>query len=175
MFSGCTVLPDSKENELGSSDQEVSPSAGKNTRVVLVPCSCMEVRPCNYFRWCGYFWGPWVSFVTTYELSVRVPKNYFKDWCLTNSRPTFKSHNSLKLNFTNIRGLRSNFVDCEPFFQSNSPDILALCETNLDDWNNSGNFSVSGYLPLIRKDSSTHIHDLAVYVKEGLPLARTYP
>ena len=26
-----------------------------------------------------------------------------------------------------------------------------------------------GYLPLIRKDSSTHMHGLAVYVKEGLP------
>ena len=30
MFSGCTVLPDSKETELGSSDQEASPSASKN-------------------------------------------------------------------------------------------------------------------------------------------------
>ena len=37
MFSGCTVPPDSKEAELGSSDQEASPSAGKNTGVVLVP------------------------------------------------------------------------------------------------------------------------------------------
>ena len=37
--------PDSKETELGSSDLEASPSAGKNTRVVLVPCSHMEVRP----------------------------------------------------------------------------------------------------------------------------------
>ena len=36
----------------------------------------------------------------------------------------------------------------------------------------SGNFSVRGYLPLIRKDSSTHMHGLAVYVKEGLPFAR---
>ena len=27
------------------------------------------------------------------------------------------------------------------------------------------------YLPLIQKDSSTHIHGLAVYVKEGLPFA----
>ena len=27
------------------------------------------------------------------------------------------------------------------------------------------------YLPLIRKDSSTHMHGLAVYVKEGLPFA----
>ena len=29
-----------------------------------------------------------------------------------------------------------------------------------------------GYLPLIRKDSSTHMHGLAIYVKEGLPFAR---
>ena len=28
-----------------------------------------------------------------------------------------------------------------------------------------------GYLPLIRKDSVTHMHGLAVYVKEGLPFA----
>ena len=73
-FSGCTVPPDSKETELRSSDQEAFPSAGKNTGVVLVPCSRMEVRPYSYFRWCGYFWGPWVSFVTTDEFSVRVTK-----------------------------------------------------------------------------------------------------
>ena len=84
----------------------------------------------------------------------------------------FELHNSLKLSFTNIRGLRSNFVDCESFLESNSPDILALCETNLDDSIDSGNFSVRGYLPLIRKDSSTHMHVLAVYVKEGVPFAR---
>ena len=83
----------------------------------------------------------------------------------------FELHNSLKLRFTNIRGLRSNFVDCESFLESNSPDILALCETNLDDSIDSGNFSVTSYLPLIRKDSSTHMHGLAVYVKEGLPFA----
>ena len=53
MFSGCTVSPDSKDTELGSSNQEASPSAGKNTRIVLVP-------------------GPWVSFVMTDEFSVRV-------------------------------------------------------------------------------------------------------
>ena len=39
----------------------------------------------------------------------------------------FESHNCLKLSFTNIRGLPSNFVDCESFLESNSPDILALC------------------------------------------------
>ena len=41
-------------------------------------------------------------------------------------------HNSLKLSFTNIQGLRSNFTECESFLESNSSDILALCETNLD-------------------------------------------
>ena len=64
-----------------------------------------------------------------------------------------------------------NFVDCESFLESNYPDILALFETNLDDSIDSGNFSMRTYLPLIRKDSSTHMHGLAVYVKEGLPLA----
>ena len=84
----------------------------------------------------------------------------------------FESYDSLKLSFTNIRGLRSDFVDCESFLESSSPDILALCETNLDDSIDSGNFSVRDYLPLIRKDSSTHMHGLAVYVKERLPFAR---
>ena len=64
-----------------------------------------------------------------------------------------------------------NFVDCESFLESNSPDILALCETNLDDFIDSGNFSVRGFLPLIEKDSSTHMHGLTVYVKEGHPFA----
>ena len=119
-----------------------------------------------------------------------VHKSYFKDWCLMNSQPAFlfltslnlmimvilskacKSHNSLKLSFMNIWGLCSNFVDCESFLESNSPYILVLCETNLDDSIDSGNFSVRGYLPLIWKDSSTHIHGRAVYVEEGLPFAR---
>ena len=61
----------------------------------------------------------------------------------------FESHNSLKLSFTNIRGLRSNFVDCESFLELNSPDILALCETNLNGLIDSGNLPMRGYLPLI--------------------------
>ena len=84
----------------------------------------------------------------------------------------FESHNSLNFSFANIWGLDSNFVDCESFLESNSPDILALCETNLDDLIDSSNFSGKGYLPLIWKDSSTHMHGLPVYVKEGLPFAR---
>ena len=83
----------------------------------------------------------------------------------------FESHNSLKLSFMNIQGLHSNFSDCESLPESNSPDIFALCETNLNDSIDSGNFSVRGYLPLILKDSGTYMHGLAVYVKEGLLFA----
>ena len=67
----------------------------------------------------------------------------------------FESQNSLRLSFTNIPGLFSNSDDCESFLESNSPDMLAMCETNLDDSIDSGNFSVRGYFPLIQKDSST--------------------
>ena len=37
------MAPDSKETELGSSNQEPSLLAGKNTSLALVPCSRMEV------------------------------------------------------------------------------------------------------------------------------------
>ena len=40
----------------------------------------------------------------------------------------FEPRNSLKRNCANIRGLRSNFVECESFLESNSLDILALSE-----------------------------------------------
>ena len=84
----------------------------------------------------------------------------------------FEQHNSLKLSFTNVRGLRSNFVDCKSFLESNSPGILTLCETNLDGSIDSGNFFVRRYLPLVQKDSSTHMHGLPVHVNEGLPFAQ---
>ena len=51
---------------------------------------------------------------------------------------------------------------------SDCTDILALCDTNLDGSIDSVNFSVSGYLPLIRKDSITHMHGLSVSFCMGL-------
>ena len=69
------------------------------------------------------------------------------------SKPgNIESRNSVKLSFTNIPGLHLNFVKCEFFLESNFPDILPLCETNLDDAIDSGNLSVTGYLSSIRKD-----------------------
>ena len=72
VFSGYTVLPNSKETKPGTSNQETSPSAGKNTGVILVTCLHMEVDPYSYFWWCGYFWGPWASFVMADEFPVMV-------------------------------------------------------------------------------------------------------
>ena len=74
----------------------------------------------------------------------------------------FKSHNSLKLCLTNIWDLCSNFVECESFIESNSSDILAQCERNLDDSVDSGNSSVRGFLPLTLKDSITHVHSCSL-------------
>ena len=140
----------------------------------------MEVSPYSYFQWCRYFWCPWVSFVMMMS-SQWGSKNYFKDLYLMNSQPTFpfltffltqrimailskeckldnfKPHNFLKLSFTKHWGLHSNFVEHESFLESNSLDILALCETKLDDSTDFDNFSVKCYLSLIRKDSITHM------------------
>ena len=86
----------------------------------------------------------------------------------------FESHTSLKLSFTNIRGLYSSFVGCKSFHKSSSSNSLALCETNLDDSVDSVNVSVSVYLPLIQKDFVIYMHGLVVYVKRGFFLHETY-
>ena len=64
MFSDCNMPPDSKEIKPGSRNQEASLSADKNTGVILVLCSRMEVCPYSYFRWYG----------RTDEFSVMVTK-----------------------------------------------------------------------------------------------------
>ena len=60
----------------------------------------------------------------------------------TRKSDNFELHNSQNGSFTNIWGLRSIFFDSESFLESNSPDILVLCETNLDRLIDSGNFQL---------------------------------
>ena len=74
MFSSCTLPPYSKEIKLGSSDQEASPSAGKNTGVVLVPCCASKCVSTAISGGADIFRVPRVSFVMTDEISVRVTK-----------------------------------------------------------------------------------------------------
>ena len=87
-----------------------------------------------------------INYLVSHELTAYLSIfNLFKLMAISSKacKPdNFESRNSPKLSFTNIQGLRSTFVDCESFLESNSPDILALCETNLDDSIDSGSFSV---------------------------------
>ena len=48
----------------------------------------------------------------------------------------------IRLSFTNTQVLPSNFDASESFFESNSPDIFALCWANSDHSLDSSNFSV---------------------------------
>ena len=119
---------------------------------------------------------PWQTYLEKKEVEPVEPvlKNiyqsntYRKDlsWPHFDDEPRVQENQQVK----DQQSCISAFVACLTI-ESNSPDILALCETNLDDSIDSANISLTGYLPLIQKDSSTHVHGLAVYMKEGLPFA----
>ena len=88
LFSGCTVLPDSKVTNLESSNQEASPSRVKNTGVVVVPCHAWK---CVRTAISG---GVDISKVLSVVCFSRwAPsegqKSYFKDWCLINLQSNF--------------------------------------------------------------------------------------
>ena len=85
-------------------------------------------------------------------------------------RDNFEPHNSLNIPLQIFKTFVLIFFNVNPTLNQ-TPDILALCETNLDDSIDSGNFSLRGCLPLVQKGSVTHICGLTVYVKIGLPFA----
>ena len=87
----------------------------------------------------------------------------------------FELHNSRVSRFTNILVLRSNFVVANFSLNQNLLTFLLCVRQTWIQAIDSGNFSVRSYLPLIRKDSSNHMHGLAVYVKEGVPFAQDLP
>ena len=59
------------------------------------------------------------------------------------------------------------FILCIHFYV-----VSYLCVKCTPHWiEKIGNFSMRGYLSLIWKDCSTHVHGLAIYLKEGLPFA----
>ena len=68
---------------------------------------------------------------------------------------------SLKLSFFYIWSFYSSVVGCESFLESNSPNFLALYETNFEEWIYLSNFFVRGYLPSLWMDSVTHMLGLA--------------
>ena len=74
-----------------------------------------EVCPYNYFPWCAYIQSPWALFISPDEFWVRV------------------TNITSRIIVSRTQTLYSNFVGCESLLQSNSPAILALSETNLED------------------------------------------
>ena len=76
----------------------------------------------------------------------------------------------LKLSFSNIRGLRTNFGEVSHFLQSRSPDIFAVSETKLDASVSSSEFTPDGYT--FHRFDKAPCHGLALYAKANLPLRR---
>ena len=76
----------------------------------------------------------------------------------------------LKLSFSNIRGLRTNFGEVSHFLQSRSPDIFAVSETKLDASVSSSEFTPDGYT--FHRFDKAPCHGLALYAKTNLPLRR---
>ena len=82
------MSPDIVETKLKSSDQEAFPSAGKNTRVVLVPYRTWKCVPKAISGGVDISEVPGCHLLWQIVLSEG-HKNNFKDWCLMNSQPTF--------------------------------------------------------------------------------------
>lgn len=81
-----------------------------------------------------------------------------------------KPKTPLKICFSNVRGLRSNYDQVSLFLQGKSPDLLALSETKLDPSVSSSDVTPVGYT-LHRLDRAP-CHGLVVYAKTSLPLRR---
>ena len=179
---------DSKETKLGSSGQKASPSAAKNTGVVLVPSSHMEVHPLQllpilwifrrslgvicYNRWVLNESQGLVSHELTAYLSIF---NLFK---LNNELwPYYQKHvNQIILKCTTLWSLAlQTFETFVPILlivtlslNQTLPTFL-LCERQT--WMTQLILAIYLWdLPLIRKDCSTHMHGLRVYVKKGTSL-----
>ena len=135
-----------------------------NTGIVLMPCcawKCVptavsssvhisEVHGCHEFsvRVTKLFQGLVSHQLTAYFSIFNLFLTLWVITILSNGcKPdNFEPNSSLKLSFTNIWSLGSIFVESKSFLELNSPDILDLCKTNLDDSIDFGNFSVRGYL-----------------------------
>ena len=110
--------------EVEVQNQQVFPSAGKKTEIVLVPChtwkyvstatsggiDISEVPGCHLLQQMSSQWGSQKlihgSVSELYEMAI-LSKVHKPDH--------FESHNSLKPSFINIWALHSNFEGCESF------------------------------------------------------------
>ena len=89
MFHGCTVMPDTKETKLRSSDEQASPSACKNIKVVSVPCRELTFVPTGISGGVDIPEVPGCHLLQQMSLQSGSHKIYFMDQYLMNSQPTF--------------------------------------------------------------------------------------
>ena len=88
------------------------------------------------------------------------------------SKQCFCSITNITVKLTNLPWMLSYYLnDFRPvsYKRYDEIDIFVLLETSLNDTSDSGN--LMDYLPLVWKESLTDMHDLVVYVKEGVPFA----
>ena len=111
-------------------------SAGKYTpAAVSNGVDITEVSGCHLLGQMNCQWGSqnWLQGLVSHELTAYIfLKIFVTEWIMVilskGCKPdNFEPHNSLKLSFTDIGGLHSNFVECESFLESNSLVIFALC------------------------------------------------
>ena len=133
MFFGCTVPLDSKETELGTSDQEAFPSAYKNTGVVLVSCHAWKCVPITIPS------GVDISKISECHLLRQISsqghKTYFKNLSLVNSQSSFDFDLLMKVckpdNFESHDSLNLALLIFEVFIQALLNVNLSLNQTLL--------------------------------------------
>ena len=175
VFSDCTVLLNSKETRLGSRDQEVSPSTGKDTGEVLVPCWTWKCVPTAISSSVG------ISEFSGYHLLQQVSSQWGSQELMSYELTVYLSVFSLFLtqlilvvilskwhkpgNFESHKYSRPLFTFC--WFWIFARIKLSWHSCSIRD--KFGWLVMRGYLLLIWKNSITHMHGLAVYVKDELP------
>ena len=70
------------------------------------------------------------------------------------------------MQFTNIRGFRTNFNSLQAGVETDHPDMLAISESKLDVGVPSIPFNIPGYI--FHRIDSSPAHGICVYVKDSI-------
>lgn len=173
-FYGCSIPTDSKEPELLAL-KEVTLI---NSRIILGSMQChvahrqvsVQTFPVGNPKTtvCAYFQPAHVVFDNR-QLLLFLP---FKKHIITETNKLNKTKPACKKYLKCSSFLSPTFVAfvvISAFIFQRSPDILALCKSNLNASIFATEFSL--YIPLFRNCSSADMHSIDIYVREHLPLA----
>ena len=75
----------------------------------------------------------------------------------------------LKILYTNCRSLPPNLDSLRAYAASHTPDIIALCETWIDDTISDFEIFIPEYF-VIRRDRNRHGGGVLLYIKENIPI-----